>query len=372
MTEEELELLNLLHPTLRPYVRVLLTHEFGLLKDSPKIHSIQCGSIIKKNELQYGDRFHLRLLYCRKPLNWQVLMNGNDITVAPDFIMEENFLASETEDSIKLKVPSLINWDPTDIRCLLNVVLELLQVYKSYQINLLRLNPRLQRYLFEFDSLLSMTELKEQEIEVCVQNASRGIIIMFLIQLNVDFTRLPTALPSCKNLIVLVIEFKDNVKTTIQLIPRIELEGSLGGPLDIPDLPPDTSLIDYVPEIENQLQERVERVINFTYQRKILYSYLVQFLEPALINGDSINFKNVSFLLEQNNFYCVLNIHIPQTYPESPPTFQLLPFQKATNPRASEYNNYPYNEDMTHEELAKSIFAFVRETAIAEFQKNTV
>lgn len=107
---------------------------------------------------------------------------------------------------------------------------------------------------------------------------------MFLIQLNVDFTRLPTALPSCKNLIVLVIEFKDNVKTTIQLIPRIELEGSLGeydtvfkvisqcfffhlnikiagGPLDIPDLPPDTSLIDYVPEIENQLQERVRKII---------------------------------------------------------------------------------------------------------------
>lgn len=61
-------------------------------------------------------------------------MNGNDITKAPDFIMEENFLANEKEDSIKSKVPSLANWQPNDIKCLLNVVLELLQLYKSYQV----------------------------------------------------------------------------------------------------------------------------------------------------------------------------------------------------------------------------------------------
>ena len=106
----------------------------GLLKDLADIHSIQCGQILEKNEFQYGDRFQLRILYCKKPLNWQILMNGNDLSKSPDFILEENFLAHETADTIKSNVPSLVNWKPNNVNCLLNVIKELLQLYKSYQV----------------------------------------------------------------------------------------------------------------------------------------------------------------------------------------------------------------------------------------------
>lgn len=68
----------------------------------------------------------------------------------------------------------------------------------------------------------------------------------------------------------------------------------------------------------------MEKVIDSIKQRKIVYSYLVQFFEPALINGDNIDFTGVSFLLEMDNFYCVLKIQIPLKYPESSPTLQLL------------------------------------------------
>lgn len=61
-------------------------------------------------------------------------MNGNDIQKSPDFIMEDNFLNGITENILKSKVPSLANWCPSDVNCLLNVFLELLQLYKNYQV----------------------------------------------------------------------------------------------------------------------------------------------------------------------------------------------------------------------------------------------
>ena len=51
----------------------------------------------------------------------------------------------------------------------------------------------------------------------------------------------------------------------------------------------------------------------------------MQIFEPAIINGDNVNYTSISFLLELNELFFVLNIQIPADYPESQPVFQLSP-----------------------------------------------
>lgn len=106
----------------------------GLPGHSAEVNVVESGSIFAKNMSELGDRFQLKIPYCRKALYWQVLMNPNNLTEPPDFIMEERFF-DVSSDVIKNHVPSLDNWCPSNVKCLLQIILELLDLYKSQQVS---------------------------------------------------------------------------------------------------------------------------------------------------------------------------------------------------------------------------------------------
>lgn len=364
-------LFEAIHPKLRPYVKALLNHEFGLLGTQANIESVESGSIVAKNDYETGDRFVLRMHYCKKSLFWQVIMNANNLTCPPDFIMEDNFLNRIDSQVIKHKVPSLANWCPTNVKCLLNVILELLDLHKEYQICIIR-SPALSRYGFEYETLTSMLKTPASDVEVCVHNNNRPVTVVFIIRLNVDFSSLPVIVPDNKNLAVLMIDFKDNARNLIQLFPRHELEDTLGGPIEIPDLPSEMSLMDYVPMVQEVLQKRVDDISSGVSRRQILYSYLIQYFEPALLNADHLTFQQVSFLVESNGFYCVLKIDIPLEFPNERPRITLLSLKKskAGTPRSEEFNNWNYNRNWAGSLLAEKMYAYVKTHAIVKFKEN--
>lgn len=106
----------------------------GLQGAKAEIRNVESGNIFTRRDKNNGDRFLLIITYCTTRLTWQVIMCPHDLNVPPDFIMQEDFLTNMDVSIIESQVPSLAYWQASDPKSLLNVVLELLQLYKQYQV----------------------------------------------------------------------------------------------------------------------------------------------------------------------------------------------------------------------------------------------
>lgn len=82
------------------------------------------------------DCFKLSIPYAGEHLVWNILFNSQCLEMGPDFIFnDQNFLADPDIDILSDTVPSLVKWKPNDTNALFNVLVELLQYYKHYQVN---------------------------------------------------------------------------------------------------------------------------------------------------------------------------------------------------------------------------------------------
>ena len=76
---------------------------------------------------------------------------------------------------VVVAVQSLCDWDATDRHSLLNVINELLVIYKHYQSSLLK-GHRLE---FDYDSLLAECSLNDVEVYVAGRNAVSSLCLVF-------------------------------------------------------------------------------------------------------------------------------------------------------------------------------------------------
>lgn len=89
---------------------------------------------IRDDMLSYTDRFSAEIPYAGKVLKWDILFNDEDYSLAPDFVFGDQFLADPDIDVIERHIPSLAGWDVGDPRCLLNVLRDLVSLYKKHQV----------------------------------------------------------------------------------------------------------------------------------------------------------------------------------------------------------------------------------------------
>ncbi|KAL0275155.1 UNVERIFIED_CONTAM: hypothetical protein PYX00_003105 [Menopon gallinae] len=355
-----------IHPQLMPYVMALTSHPFGLQGAHAEIRNVESGSIITKREKNIGDRFLLIITYCATKLMWQVLMCPHDLTEPPDFIMQDDFLANVDVRVIESQVPSLAHWQPTDPKCLLNVVLELLQLYKQYQGDLLTLNQQ-SRLCFEYRALSCCLADPMEDLEICVHYQSR---VSFLTHLKIDFSKLPTPVPKQKYLILLLIELGENTKNTVSLIKQAELDGVFGN-IDLPELKADMILVEYIHLLQNYLQNRVDDVAERLNQRKTLYSLLYQAFEPSILNGDNIMFHSISFLLEVEGFYYVTLIEIPENFPKEQPKITISSMRKH-KPGQEIFvglKSYNYSSEWNVRKIFKKMYDFMKKQAFLQYNK---
>lgn len=81
------------------------------------------------------SQFRLVLPYCSKKLKWEIIFDHTAPWFAPDFRFDDDsFLGSLDTETIERKIPSLANWNENDPRALTQVVSELVNLYKQYQV----------------------------------------------------------------------------------------------------------------------------------------------------------------------------------------------------------------------------------------------
>jgi hypothetical protein len=73
--------------------------------------------------------------YAKQIVKWEMYFNPLYPELGPDLVFDdEEFLQFENIHYIANKLPTLLKWNPTNSRFLLQVLQELFEVYKQYQV----------------------------------------------------------------------------------------------------------------------------------------------------------------------------------------------------------------------------------------------
>lgn len=91
---------------------------------------------IGNNSVDAETQFRLVLPYCSKKLKWDVIFDSSTPWFAPDFRFDDDsFLSNADEDLLTKGVPSLTKWNANDPRSLSELIYELVNMYKTHQVN---------------------------------------------------------------------------------------------------------------------------------------------------------------------------------------------------------------------------------------------
>ncbi|XP_042902647.1 BRISC and BRCA1-A complex member 2-like [Parasteatoda tepidariorum] len=317
----------------------------------------------------FCDRFKIVIPYGGHSVDWIVIFQSSSPDCPPDFIfMNKGFVAL---DDIK----SLSNWDSNKPNSLLLVLKEFLHHYQKYQASRLENYSRVQ---FEYSTLTQQTNISEDDIEVYVSDEKEGPI-NFLIQLGVKFSGIPKIFRSDlgHDVALLMVTFNgpEGTKITPKLCLPPKIEHALGTPLSwrLPSFSSDGCLMDYVPFVQESLKKRVEMVsYNFEKRMEYLFEFLEHF-EGCYLEFDRDLASKATFLLEQNGFYFLFHIDLPQNFPLGKPsfTFRSIYHSSFEKPYSTTVMNYPYNQGWCAKTMLEKAIDFVQEYAVV-FQRNSV
>jgi BRCA1-A complex subunit BRE len=305
------------------------------------------------------DRSTLKIPYCSRYLQWEVIFNAKNTNVPPDFIFEEGEEFFAAVD----KIIAMKKWTANNPRALLTIVLELLELYKDYQKQLIQKLPS-ERLHFEFSTigdiegvefllvtkeqaevhcLIPITDLKPSSSETMKKSLQQHKLRLYL-----------TFFPN-----------SDKVPERRLIYPPKSFWDQLLSQVKLPLWSSDMCTVNYLPLIK-QLIVSLEEELQL---RKKLITALRE-LFGTYLESDTYNYQKVSFQFEHNQLPFVAIISISSEFPSKQPmvTFVSVLQQKSGKPLSNSYNNYPYSPRWPVDELAKRLKAFIIEN-IAEFKK---
>lgn len=98
--------------------------------------------------------------------------------------------------------------------------------------------------------------------------------------------------------------------SALYLSPRLEQTLGNASTLLIPPLQKYNSLVDYIPAIQKLIDERVQVIENrFKFQKEYV-SHILSLRGLSIVEYDNINFSQIVFLIENNDFYCLVDIEL--------------------------------------------------------------
>ncbi|XP_062595452.1 BRISC and BRCA1-A complex member 2-like isoform X2 [Saccostrea cucullata] len=350
---------------------LIVEGKFGVCNGIIRIDDVKSGSCTTQKGPR-GDRFKVYIPYAGQTLTWEVILDNSCPEDPPDFIFEETDFCPNVAD-----VKSLLDWDVDNPYCLIEVIKELLEHYKAFQERLLEAHSRLQ---FEYSSLLDHTELSRDLIEVYSERSERVGPINFLIKLPVDFSDVPPYLTKDnpgENSAVLLISFPspDSSRVTPQLYLSPRVERAFGGSsnLRIPTFPNGGCLLDYVPNVYKLLHNKVEKTIQMFEKRKDLIAAFLSQFGRSVLEFDAEGFSEISLLFEWNDFFFILYVELPQSFPQEAPvlTFQSIYHESKDKPYIEIHDRYPYSPRWSGTEMVSRIKTYILDN-IQAFQKQSV
>jgi len=311
---------------------------------------LQRSSLKVQFDTKTPDRALIKIGYCNKTFQWEVIFCGSQPAILPDFIFHE-----EEEFFTKIDcVSSLKKWNANNPGGLLSIITELIGLYKEYQKKLIKNYPS-QRMQFEFGTIAEIEGVeylidKEQlefhclvPIPLNFQNVEKSSLKLFLV-----FSLTSDKIPDRR----LVFESKsiwENLLLSVKL------------PIWTSDM--------YTVTYLHAVQELVSSYYGDLSQRKKLIEAF-QLLFGTPLEYDGYNFQKIAFVFDTANFTFIVHISIPMDFPSKQPSVTLSSTSQIKNNKPIQliYNSYPYSPRWNTDELVKRIRDFILE-ALTEFKK---
>ncbi|XP_034173802.1 BRISC and BRCA1-A complex member 2 [Osmia lignaria lignaria] len=355
-------------------IDVLSTDKIGVCHESIQLDSVSssCGKV-------EGDRFRLLIPYARQNLTWNVFFDSQYPEMGPDFIFNDNsFLADTDIDTLSVKVPSLTEWNPSDKHALLNVLIELLSCYKQHQMQLLQKQDKLQ---LECNMLMTSTEVKSEDVEmILLPFGSKPTEARFVISLSVDVSQLEARTYKSESdtaMLLIIFSGTDWNRIIVQIFFSKSLEEALGGPraLNLPPLPPDKFLIDYVPEVKKCITDKINSINQSLIKRREYISTMLALQNYSSVEYDSVKFSYISMMLvDHEDFHVIVKIELCAGFPNEKPIILLMSIYHMEGPHTvyREFlENFPFKAHWNSVFMVKKLLPHIN-CAIKSFKQNTI
>lgn len=349
MATENYNFISDISPMFRPFVENIF-HDLKLGLCKSRVDLERIGN----NSIDAETQFRLVLPYCSKKLKWDVIFDSSTPWFAPDFRFDDDsFLSNADEDLLTKGVPSLTKWNANDPRSLSEVIYELVNMYKTYQVKKL-IEDENSRASFEYSALLGNALTTEQDVEVWVG----GHVVEFLIKLKINSSRLPELYdegidqnPGIETALLLV-RYPNSTNAELILSPFLT---KVLGNISLPMMHQSGVLMDYVPMVTDILNNKIQDLLNNDKLKRELLAQLIVKYEGAVLEHDA---NSAALLFEMNDFHWILQIDIGINFPEKPPILTLRSVYHCSKgkPKFKILPSCPYNNFEGYIEQQVEIF----------------
>lgn len=327
------------------------------------------GEILEsRSESDSEDTLLIKLPYAGTTLTIHLLFYPHEPWMPPEMTFSDiHFSSSITIKDLEDQVPSLNEWNVTADDILAQLVHQLLQLYRRYQLDRLEEDEILQ---IQYQSLLKALKIGEGDIEISVNNTEQPTTTpSFLVRLPLSLQDVPPVL----------VDANPGTPTTLlqvnfprregAFVPKLHLSPSVesligdASSLALPAVPPGICLMDYVERIMELLEEKVKKTIHcFETRKQFIAEVLCQF-GCAVVEYDAERFSKIVLMLEVKDFHFLTFISLESTFPLQGPrvVLQSLYHNNAKEPVSKELTDLKYSPQWKPEEMVQQ----TKETILA-------
>lgn len=128
------------------------------------------------------------------------------------------------------------------------------------------------------------------------------------------------------------------------------------------------SLAEYVIKLNEKIEELLSpSLLKPVAKRKRFIFEWLSYFGTEVIEFDALNFKSVSFLLDQECFCYMLVINVPNDFPSSPPEYKLQSIY--SSPLIISVKQVPYNPNWVFKVMVSKAIKYIVESEIPIFKK---
>ncbi|XP_022190738.1 BRISC and BRCA1-A complex member 2 [Nilaparvata lugens] len=314
--------------TLQQHIKELLKHNFGISGKKATISNVRASQPgLERNEETvdcFGDRFQLCFEFANQFVYWDVVLDSSSADNPPDFDLNNDAFTNNyiTVDLLEEAVPSLNNWQPNNPDALKNVVCELLQLFKKYQVDQLK---ELQNYI-NYENAMESGLVSDSEVLI----DSTGFTT-FLFRLPMDMSDFDVGDTEDDYAIHVSLEFSR--PTAKMTKPKIKLTPALLDVMHIKQFSQkqestcsdSVDLADFLRRVLYKANTSIlhHKVKPVTKRKRFIFEFL-NVRGTSVLEFDALQFLRASFLLnDDKNFLCILTITLTERFPVTAPVYTL-------------------------------------------------
>ncbi|XP_045623985.1 BRISC and BRCA1-A complex member 2 [Procambarus clarkii] len=324
-----------------------------------------------------GDELLIKVPYAGTHLTIRLLFYLQEPWMPPDMSFSDiQFSSSISVKDLEELVPTLNNWNCSEDDIIAQLLHQLLQLYKKYQLEKLEDDDVLQ---FEYQSLLKTLQIGEGDIEISVSGAGHRASSL-LVRLPLSLQDVPPVLidanpGSATSLLQVTFQGTEGVFVPrLHLSPRVELLIGGANSLALPNVPPGTCLIDYVERVLELLEEKVRKsVLCFETRKQFVAQVLCQF-GCAVVEYDAERFNKVVLMFEVKDFHFLTFITLGSSFPQlqAPKiVLQSLYHSGPREPYSKELTEVKYSPQWNTEEMVRNIKDIILAN-VSTFQSSSI